>query len=305
MGIRLYKEPELKNPVMVVGWPGIGNIGLIAVDTLRSIVEAEEFGEIESWEFFYPKKVIIKDGLLETLEFPSNKFYFKRKEKNDLIFFIGEEQPKRTPSGYAQGEEAYRMANFVLDIASKFGCERIYTSGAAVSFIHHTMRSKVWAVPNDKSLLKEIRKYSNTVLMSQIEGRSGQGFISGLNGLLLGVAKKRGFKGICLMGEIPIYFQALPLPYPKASRSVLEIFSNIFEIEIDFIQFDKDYKDVEKKIEEIYSKLPSEVKERLDKLKEFGYQEETKLEPMTEENKKRLWDEISEFLKGSKDEGVI
>ncbi len=35
MGIRLYKEPRLEKPDMIVGWPGIGNIGIIAVDTKR------------------------------------------------------------------------------------------------------------------------------------------------------------------------------------------------------------------------------------------------------------------------------
>ncbi len=46
MGIRLYQEPHLENPILVASWPGIGNIGIIAVDTLRGMLEAEEFGEI-------------------------------------------------------------------------------------------------------------------------------------------------------------------------------------------------------------------------------------------------------------------
>ncbi|MEW6417788.1 MAG: PAC2 family protein [Nitrospirota bacterium] len=308
MGIRLYEEPKLKNPVMIVGWPGIGNIGLIAVDMLRAATGAEEFGEIESWDFFFPKKVIIKTGLLEDLEFPTNKFYFKRLEKNDLIFFIGEEQPKKqSASGYAEGEEAYRMANLVLNIAEKFGCRRIYTSGAAVAFSHHTVRSRVWAVPNTERLIEEIKKYPNTVLMSQVEGRGGQGFISGLNGLLLGVAKKRGFEGICLMGEIPVYFQGLLIPYPGASKSVLEVFGEVLGIEIDFGKFDEKYQGMEKKIEDIYNQIPPEVKEQLDKLKEISYLRQTDLEPLSEENRKRLWDEISEFLKkgDKRDEGAI
>jgi proteasome assembly chaperone (PAC2) family protein len=115
------------------------------------------------------------------------------------------------------------MANLVIDVAEKFGCRRVYTSGAAVAPIHHTMKPKVWAVPNSKSLIREIRGYSNTVLMSDIEERGGQGNITGLNGLLLGVAKKRGFEAICVMGEIPIYLQGFPFPYPKASKSVLEV----------------------------------------------------------------------------------
>jgi len=33
MGIRLCQEPRLENPILVASWPGIGNSGMIAVDT--------------------------------------------------------------------------------------------------------------------------------------------------------------------------------------------------------------------------------------------------------------------------------
>jgi proteasome assembly chaperone (PAC2) family protein len=91
MGIRLYQEPHLENPILVASWPGIGNIGIIAVDTLRGMLEAEEFGEIEPWDFFYPKRAVIHKGVLEYLEFPDNKFYFKVIQGKELIFFVGEE----------------------------------------------------------------------------------------------------------------------------------------------------------------------------------------------------------------------
>jgi proteasome assembly chaperone (PAC2) family protein len=145
MGVIIYKEPKLENPVMVASWPGIGNIGIIAVDTLRNMLEAEELGEIEPWDFFYPKKVLIRNGELKDLEFPSSKFYFKRTGEKDLLFFIGEEQPADGGRTYAEGKKAYQMANLVLDVAQRFGCQRVYTSGAAVAPIHHTTRPKVWA----------------------------------------------------------------------------------------------------------------------------------------------------------------
>ena len=47
MGIKLYREPKLEKPIMFVGWPGIGNIGIIAVNTLKGILRGEELGEIE------------------------------------------------------------------------------------------------------------------------------------------------------------------------------------------------------------------------------------------------------------------
>ena len=102
MGILFHKEPELKKPVLVACWPGIGNIGLLAVDTLRKMVEAEEFAEIESWDFFYPRRLLIRNGELKELEFPSNKFFFKQTEKADLLFFLAEEQPSWEGHAYAE-----------------------------------------------------------------------------------------------------------------------------------------------------------------------------------------------------------
>lgn len=297
MGIRLYKEPELENPVLVASWPGIGNIGIIAVDTFRVIVEAEEFGEIEPWDFFYPKRVVIKNGELRDLEFPISKFYFKRTSVKDLLFFIGEEQPADGGRAYAEGRKAYQMANLVLDVALKFGCQRVYTSGAAVAPIHHTMKPKVWAVPNTKRLIPELKKYENTILMSDIEGRGGQGNITGLNGLLLGVARKRGIDAVCMMGEIPVYLQGLPIPYPKASRAVLEVLSTALGIKIGLQQLDSFIERSEKEIERLYEKFPPEIKDQLDKLSHIAYTHPAEPGPITEEDKKKILEDIDKFFK--------
>ena len=303
MGIRLYKEPKLEKPVMIVGWPGIGNIGIIAVDTLREQIQAEEFGEIEPWDFFYPKRVIIKADQLVDLEFPNNKFYYKKLEQKDLIFFIGEEQP--TDGGtYAEGGKAYQVANLVLDVAAKFACHRVYTSGAAVSLTHHTLKPRVWAVPNREDLIDEVKRYENTILMSEIEQRGGQGSITGLNGLLLGVAKKRGFEGICLMGEIPDYLSRTPFPYPRASKSVLKVITSILGISIDLTTLDNMATQVENIIENLYEKFPPEIRDRIEQRK-FVIQ--TKPETITEEDEKWIKEHIDEFFKkgGKGDESPL
>ena len=297
MGVRLHKEPKLENPVMVASWPGIGNIGIIAVDTLRNMLEAEDLGEIEPWDFFYPKKVLIRNGELKELEFPSSKFYFKRTGEKDLLFFIGEEQPADGGRTYAEGKKAYQMANIVLDVAQRFGCQRVYTSGAAVAPIHHTTRPKVWAVPNNKGLISEVKSYENTILMSEIEGRGGQGNITGLNGLLLGVARKRGIEAICVMGEIPVYLQGFPFPYPKASKSVLEVLTAALGIEIDMDRISSFIERSDKEIEQLYEKFPPEIKEQLDKLKYVSYDKPTEPTPITEEDKKRILEDIDKFFK--------
>lgn len=295
MGIKYYFEPELKSPDLVIGWPGIGNVGIIAVDTLRRIVRAEQFAEIESQEFFYPKKLVIKNSVLTELSFPTNKFYYRKTNYKDLMFFIGEEQPSEPDSIYAKGSKAYKLANLVLDVAQKFGCQRIYTSGAAVSLIHHTSTSKVWFVPNKPTLIKEAEKYKNVLLMGGHSNRTGQGNISGLNGLLLGVAKKRGLDGICLMGEVPIYLQGFPIPYPKASKSVIEILTAKLGVKLDLSSLENLSDQVEIQIEQLYEKIPIEVREKLDQLKYTTYTEET-AETITEEDKNRIMADVDKFF---------
>jgi proteasome assembly chaperone (PAC2) family protein len=234
---------------------------------------------------------------LKDLEFPSNKFYFKKTEKKDLMFFVGEEQPTDGTMAYAEGTKAYRMANLVLDMALKFGCRKVYTSGAAVAPIHHTVRSKVWVVPNREDLIDEVKSYENTVLMSDIEGRGGQGSITGLNGLLLGVAKKRGLGAICMMGEIPIYIHGFPIPYPKGSKAVIEVLSTTLGIEVPMDEINVLVQQSESEIESVYEKLPSEIKEQLDKLKYVTYAKSSEPGPITEEDKKRILQEIDKFFK--------
>lgn len=302
MGIKLHTKPDLRNPVLIASWPGIGNIGLIVVDTLRESLQAEQFGYIEPWDLFYPRKVTIRAGELKNLEFPGSVFYYKKRAQRDLILFIGDEQPSSGEGAYAQGKQAWHMANMVLDVAQDLGCRKIYTSGAAVSAIHHSMRPRVWAVPNGKELFPEIESQSNTVLMSDIEGRRGSGTISGLNGLLLGVAKQRKIPGICVMGEIPIYLQGFPLLYPKASKSVLEFLCSSLEIGIDLANIGHFADRIEKEIDSLYEKLPSDIKAQFDKLKQISPRTEY-AGAITDEDKQKILDDIDKFFKRGSDGG--
>jgi len=297
VGVILYKEPKFDKPDLIAAWPGIGNIGIIAVNTLRGQVDADEMGEIEPWDFFYPKRALINSSILETLDFPFSKFYYKILKQKDLLFFVGEEQPTNGEKVYAEGKKAYQMANLVLDIAEKFGCQRIYTSGAAVSFTHHELKPRVWVVTSQEQLTREIKTYSNTILMSEIEGRSERGSITGLNGLLVGLAKKRGFEAVCLMGEIPDYLSGVPFPYPRASRSVLEILSALLKIEVDYSVIDEMSFQVDEVISSIYEKLPNDIKEKIEQRKMGRL---PALESITEEDGNWLKEHLDELFRGGR-----
>ena len=307
MAVIFHKKPELKEPVMFCGWPGIGNIGILAIDTLKNLLKAQEFAELEAWDFFEPQKVLIEGGILKDLEFPSNKFYFKRIEGQDVIFFIGQQQPAEGRTKYSQGQKAYDMANLVLDVAERFDCQRVFTSGAAVTKIHHTYKPRVWAVPNNQKLIGQIKQYQNVILMSEIEGKGEEGLITGLNGLLLGVAKKRGLNAICLMGEIPYYLQAAPWPYPKASKSVLEVVAKMLDVRLNFSTLDELAQRVEQSIDEFLDSLysaeaiPPDVRDEIEKLRHVV---PTRPGPITDDEQKKIMEHIDELFDqgGRKDE---
>ncbi len=295
MRTRITKKPKLDNPVLIACWPGIGNVGIIAANSLRRKTDAIEMGHIEPWDFFYPNKVTIQQGQLTSLEFPRSTFYYAKTGKGDILFFLAGEQPADGFSPYGKGTKAYQMANMVLDVAEKFGCRRVYTSGAAVTQVHHSARPQVWAVPNGQHMLGEFSNYSNTVIMSDIKDRVDDVRITGMNGIMLGVAKTRGLDGVCLMGEVPVYLQGLPFAYPRASKSVIEVLSAILDVDADYTRLDRLIARTEKEIDRLYKHLPEATKRLIDKLAQNT--EPTDTGPITENDKKQILDEIDRFFK--------
>ena len=294
MGIRLWKEPVLEKPDMVACWPGIGNIGALAVDTLRTQIGVEELGDVEPWDFSYPRKVIIKAGVITDMEFPGGRFYYKKGEGRDLIIFVAEEQPTDGGRMYAEGRKAYEMGGLVLDVAERFGCRRVYTSGAAVALTHHAARPRVWAVTTTESLLQDLKSCENTVLMSEIEGIGGGGSITGMNGLLLGMAGRRGFEAVCLMGEIPDYLSGIPFPYPRASKSVLEVLARFLGLGINYEALDRMTAQVDGFIESICESLPPPMKERIGQRR---IARQVRPEAITEEDAKWIKEHVDELFK--------
>jgi len=239
--VKLEKKPELNSPYMVAAWPGMGNVALKAATYLREKLKAEEFGEIEPGGFFHPVGAYIKGNVVEIPKFPKSKFYYWKgsKSAHDLVIFLGEAQPAV--------EKEYEFACEILGLAGEFGVERVYTFAAMPSVMEHTNEPKVWGVVTHSSLVKDLRDYDVSLM--------NEGQISGMNGLLLAVAKERGFQGICLLGELPYY--TIQIENPKSSKAVLEILCKMLGIEVDTAELDYQAKQIEGEIEKFvdYFKL--------------------------------------------------
>jgi uncharacterized protein len=222
--LSLHYYPVLKKPVLLAAWPGVSNVALEVAIYLRDKLEAEEFAEIDPLEFFTPIGILVHNNVAQVPVFPESKFYFVKtpKGKSDLVIFIGEAQPD---------QNQYEMAHTIIDAAKKLKVKRIYTCAAAL-VQHSVEKSRVWVAATNSGLIRNLKGYDITL--------KGDFQIRGLNGLLLGVARERGMKAICLLGETPQY--AAEMPNPIASYAVLGVLNKIFGLGIDLSDIAEDAK---------------------------------------------------------------
>ena len=77
--IKVFKKPRLRNPVLIEGLPGVGNVGRIAAGYLVEELRAEKFAELLS-SHFMPLVLVREDGTSHLLR--NEFFYWKAKKKN-------------------------------------------------------------------------------------------------------------------------------------------------------------------------------------------------------------------------------
>jgi hypothetical protein len=278
-GVKITKRPKLKKPYMIVAWPGMGEVAFKAASYLVEKLKAEEFAAIPAEEFFYLTGSVIKEGILSVPDLPLGKFYFWKNKTgiNDLIVFISNAQPD-----LAKAEEYSKR---ILYVAKLFKVDTLVGFASMPLPIDHTQNPAVWFAATHPQIRESLKKYNLNIL--------NEGQVSGMNGLFLGIAKQEGFKGFCLLGEMPLY--TIQIENPKAAQAVLTVFSKIYDIKIDFaglqeqvhaieVEINKlmDYLKTgtpgqptpinEEEIEKIkralsqLTKLPASVKERIEKL---------------------------------------
>jgi proteasome assembly chaperone (PAC2) family protein len=201
---------------MLAAWPGISNVAMIVATYLAKKLEFKELATVQADYFFEPVGVLATDSVIEAPQFPQSQFFYWKNSHgdSDLILFLGESQPS---------VKSYELANSILDIGLKFRVSRIYTCAAALTRIHHTEQPRVWGAGTNQAVTEELARI-NLVMRGNIH-------ISGLNGLLMGVAKERGMDGVCLLGEVPSY--ATKMHNPIAALAIIKTLTSILGIKID------------------------------------------------------------------------
>jgi proteasome assembly chaperone (PAC2) family protein len=278
----MAEELKLNKPWLVAVWPGMGHVAISAGYYLMAKLGMHVLAEFSPRGLFEVEHIEIKKGLIHTGRLPRSRFFVWKNPggEHDIIVFIGEAQP---PSG------KYAFCQKLIEFAKEHGVERVFTFGAMATRMHPAEPSRVFAAATDAASLTELQRLDVNILE--------EGNISGLNGVLLGVAADHGLTGCSLLGEMPHIFAQLP--FPKAALAVLQVFTKFAGIPLDFTELTEQAEQMEHQLGEILAKVEQAMTDQAEEGEE-GDEEETypapepRLAPEDEARVERLFEQARE-----------
>ena len=182
MNLKIHRDNtgEIESPILLAAWPGMGSVGVGALDYLRRKLAAVPFAEMDMSEYFTPEAVVVEDGIARSFtELPSHVFYYLR--EHGLIIFESEAQ--------IWGTGGITMMSQILDFAEQLKVKTIYTAAAQAMSISHREQVRVLGTANQEDLRDALLPHEIEILK--------EGQIAGLNGLLLGFAGVRKIQAAC------------------------------------------------------------------------------------------------------------
>ena len=240
--IKEISIPKLKNPIFIAAWPGMGEVAYRTVLFLKEVLGAKVFAKLEPHRFFKPAAVTVQKGVLAMPSQPAGFFYYyKGKDAPDMILFLGEIQP---PLEYAE-----TLSSSIVNYIKRYKVNTLFTFAAKPEPIDHKAPSRVFAAATHSELLKVFDKAGIKALE--------EGAISGLNGIILGVGKRKSIKGICLLGEIPFY--TVQIENPKATAKILEALNNYLKMNLNLAALNERAKFIEEEIDKLISYIKGEA----------------------------------------------
>lgn len=180
---------KINKPILIVGLPGIGNVGKLVTEHLKKEFNAEKFATLYSPHFPH-QVVMLKNGGLRLV---NNRFYLikaKKPSSSDIILLTGDVQAV-TPEGQYDVNSA--IINYFKDeLDGRF----VYTVGGynIGEGVMPGTKPRVFGNATDKKVMDQFKG------TEVIFGKS-KGFIYGSAGLIIAFAKMRKVEGVCLMGE--------------------------------------------------------------------------------------------------------
>jgi len=247
----ITEDIQFKNPLIIIGFPGIAMVGKFAVLTLIKYFNAKPL----FWLFYQdmPAQAMVAESA--KMRLPKTTFYVipsEEKEKasldRDLIFITGDEQPTSSAG-------IYYFADFICKKCKEFNAKEVIATGAFVPEQIQQENRLVYVSGTSKDKIDFFLK-SETKLTKLMNG----GYIAGANGIIPAWASIHyQMDGSCLLAE------AYPMLQrdPRASKSILMVLNERYKINVDLTLFDKEIKEIESVSQEFKDYMGQKTKDKL------------------------------------------
>lgn len=223
----VLETPKESNAVLVCGLPGSGFVGKIGADYLISVLNAKKIAEYRCDTF--PPQVNVKvDGTVEPPK--AELFYAKAENGRAVLIFTSDAQPSDT-------SDEYILCENVVKIAKKVGVREVYALAAYITGYFPTV-PKVFGAATDRKMLARLVEKGITAM--------NEGAITGMNGVVVGMAALYKIRGACLLGETSGYVLDA-----NASQSVLEALSSVAGIKFDMTKIKSKAEETRKLISQL------------------------------------------------------
>ena len=224
--LQFRRRPALDEATLVLaftGWMDGGDVSTGTVERLVHLLGAEPFAEIDAESFciynfpgpmemaaLFRPHIEIEDGLIKTVDMPSNTFYCH--DPANLVLFVGREPNLRWRT----------FGECIFQLAEEVGVSRILFVGSFGGAIPHTREPRLYVTVSDAALLPEMEHYG--VRRSGYEGPGS------FTSYLMTRAASVGLPMTSLIAEIPGYLQG---PNPLSIEAVTRRLAKILKLPLD------------------------------------------------------------------------
>ncbi|WP_332448865.1 proteasome assembly chaperone family protein [Methanoculleus sp.] len=182
---------------VLIGFPGSGLVGSIALQYVVEQMEFEQIGTITSK--YFPPVALMTKGVINA---PVRLY-----EKDNLVAVISDVPIHPTI--------CYEVANGIMDWLAQFDIKEIATIAGIIT---NEPEKRVFGVATTREVLQRLEEETMILPM---------GSLSGIAASILTECKTRGIPGIGLLGE------TVNTPDPRSSAATIEVLNKIYKINLD------------------------------------------------------------------------
>jgi uncharacterized protein (TIGR00162 family) len=223
--IDLLEKPQLNDPILIEGLPGIGFVANIAALHLIKELKAKKFAQIFS-SAFQDFAVTTEDGGARS---PVNELYYAKRGDSgrDIIIWYGNTQALTTVG-------QYELVGKVLDIVTDLGCKVVISIGGFKKEEVQPIPA-IYSTATDLDTMQQALDLGTKVMV---------GHVFGIAGLTIGLARLRDLKGFSLLVD------TLGMnPDVNAAEHALILLGKYLKLDIDFSGIEESGEEIKKMLE--------------------------------------------------------